>query len=205
MRKIGYIVMAMLLASMFVFIGCDNSTESSDTHPMVGTWEMTNMQQSALYTAKDTIQMIGKFPGDTLGGGTKTWSDFSAIGVNATANLREDNTYSLSGAFPNTSDTLGFPLDTLSLTDGGTWEADDPVTEVLLAGNFYVIPPSGQPGPVTVDDPENPTTLSISYSEVELDTVVLPVDTSGNQIPDFFIPNVRVNSATQTTLGFEKQ
>ncbi len=194
----------LMVVGIVFFVGCAEE-EEEEVHPLVGTWDMTNMEQSSLYTAADTILEIGKFPGDTLGAGAMTWAEFSALGVSATAVLKEDETYTLSGNFPISNDTLGFTPSVVPLNDLGTWTAPEPLSTLLLEGSIYVIPPSGEPGEIEVDDIDNPTTLSISYSEVEADTVVLPIDLTGDDIPDMFLPDIPINSASSTTLGFEKQ
>ncbi len=178
-----------------------------EVHPLVDTWDMTNMEQFSLYTVADTIFVIGMLPGDTLGAGAMTWEEFSALGVSATLELKEDNTYRLSGNFPIFNDTLGFTPSVFPLEDQGTWTAPEPLSTLLLDGGIYDIPPSGEPGDIAVDDLDDPTTLSISYSEIEEDTVVLLIDISDppDGIPDMFLPDIPINEASSTTLGFTKQ
>lgn len=193
--------------SVVFFIGCEDD-DADDVSPLAGTWVMTNMEQTALYTSVNDLTSLGLpiAAGDTLGGGTVTWAVFNGyFGVEASIEIFEDGTYLLEGTFPVSNDTLGYTISTIDLSDPGTWEAADDLSTILLAGAAYVIPPSGEQGPITVDDVDNPTTLGITYGEVETITTILPVDANQDGTDDMWVPDISVVSASSTTLAFEKQ
>ncbi|NOZ74304.1 MAG: hypothetical protein GXO90_02860 [FCB group bacterium] len=197
--------LALILALGLFLAGCESDDNTTDQNPLVGTWVLNNMEQTALYTVAVDLATLGLTAGDTLGGGTVDWATLSAMGVNATAELFEDGTYSLNGNVAQASDTLGFAPTLIPLSDQGVWEAADDLSTLLLNGAAQDFPPSGVAGPITVDDVNNPTTISMTYSEQESETVVLPVDVNGDGIPDMFVDDVPINAYSTTTLGFAAQ
>lgn len=194
----------MVVTMALFMISCE-SDEEDTTSPLAGTWELTNLMQSALYTAAQDIPSIGKSVGDTLGAGEMVWAEFSALGVEATAELFDDGTYTLAGFLPDPSDTLGFAPDTVSFNDSGDWTTADDLSTLLLDGAARDFPPSGEAGPIEVDDVDNPTTIDMTYSDVGQRVVVLPVDTDLDGVPDLMIPDVSINDYSSSTLGFTKQ
>lgn len=198
------IALLLLGISVVFFVGCEDENDD-DVSPLVGTWVMSNMEQTALYTAAADVANLGISAGDTLGGGTVPWAAFSALGITAEAELFDDGTYTLTGTFPDANDTLGFDLGTVDLDDAGDWSGADDLSTLLLDGSIYVIPPSGVAGPITVDDVDNPTTIDMTYADQETITVVLPVDANGDGVPDMFVADVPVINTSSTTLGFTKQ
>ncbi len=198
------ITLLLLGFSVVFFIGCEDD-DDEDVSALVGTWTMTNMVQSASYAATVEITALGIPAGTVLGGGTVPWAAFSGLGVTAEAELFDDGTYTLTGTFPDANDTLGFDLGTVDLDDAGEWSGAEDFSTLLLDGAIYVIPPSGVAGPITVDDVDSPTTIDMTYADVETITVVLPVDANSDGIPDMFVPGVSVINTSSTTLGFTKQ
>jgi len=205
MKTYKILSLALILALGVFLAGCSSDDTTTNQNPLVGTWVMNNMEQTALYTLAADMPTLGLAAGDTLGGGTVDWTTLSAIGVNATAELFDDGTYSLSGNVPQANDTLGFTPSLIMLSDQGVWEAADDLSTLLLNGAAQDFPPSGVAGPITVDNVDNPTTISMTYSEQESITVVLPVDANQDGIPDMFVPDVPVNAYSTTTLGFAAQ
>jgi len=198
------ITLLLLGFSVVFFIGCEDD-DDDDVSALVGTWTMTNMVQSASYAATVEITSLGIPAGTVLGGGTVPWAAFSGLGVTAEVELFDDGTYTLTGIFPDANDTLGFDLGTVDLDDAGEWSGAEDLSTLLLDGSIYVIPPSGVAGPITLDDVDNPTTIDLTYANVETVTVVLPVDANSDGIPDMFVPGVSVINTSSTTLGFTKQ
>jgi hypothetical protein len=201
MKQTIKIVSLMMMAIGLVwFVGCAQEEEEEQQDPLVGTWVMNNLEQSSVYTAAADIATIGISAGDTLGAGTMTWAQFSALGVSATVALEDDGTFTLTGNLPVSNDTLGFAPSIVPLTDNGTWSAAADYSTLLIDGSLYDIG-----GALTMDDPDNPTTISLYYTATEADTVVLPVDVNADGIPDMFLDNIPINEASATTLGFAKQ
>jgi hypothetical protein len=195
------VVKLLLISSLLIFsffVACEK-TEEEETHPLVGTWEMTNMEQTSTYIADANLTTIGKAKGDTLASGTMTWTQFSAMGVSATVILKDDETFTLTGNLPLASDTLGVAPTIVPLNDQGTWVAADDLSTLLIDGQLYDIG-----GVLTLDDEDNPTVISMTYSEASPDTVVLPIDANQDGIPDMFLPDVPIVEHSTTTLGFTK-
>jgi hypothetical protein len=198
MKRVAVPFLIFGLAFVTFFTACQKE-EEEEKHPLVGTWEMNNMDVTSLYTAAMDIPTLGIQTGDTLGGGTKQWSFFrDTVGVNGTLVLKSDNTFTLSGKFPQSNDTLGFLPSVLSLSDQGTWSTNAENTDFNIDGAVYDIS-----GTLTLNDPNNPTQMDVSYSEAEVDTVVLPVDANQDGIPDLYVDNVTVNNYSSTKLGFK--
>jgi len=188
------LLLLMSLAGIFIIAACSDNSTSTKKNPLVGNWTMDNMQQTALYTAARDYPQIGKMEGDTLGGGTVTWQEFHALGVEATVILNDDESFTLNGKMPVASDTLGNNPIITPLTDTGTWMANDAMSIFTLTGNFYQIP-SGQ---LTVDSKTAPTTITLVSTALDtgLD-VVLPLG-GGRYMP------AKADEQSMTTLGFSK-
>jgi len=193
MRKIGYIAITALFMVMFGIIGCDDSTTDSDESVLKGEWTMNNMVQSSVYLAAEdaATQQLGFAIGDTVGAGALNWQAFQALGVQATVTLATDE-FTLSGNLPVAGDTLGKAPQVVPLNDNGTWSANEALTTFMLDGGLYDFS-----GSLTVDDQDNPTTMSVNYSEV--DTSLAKVVEAGGRYYD-----VVVDEHSNTTLGFEK-
>ncbi len=195
------VVFSLLIAMGLILVGCESDDDNTTTtDPLVGEWVMSNMEQSSTYVAADSITALGYGPGTPLGSGSMVWAQFSALGVSATVNLKEDNTFTLTGNLPVANDTLGFAPSIVPLNDQGTWTAATDYSTLLIDGGLYDLG-----GALTMDDPTNPTELSMVYSQVDTITVVLPVDLDQDGVPDMFIPDVSVQETSTTTLGWTAQ
>jgi len=197
------VVKLLLISSLLIFsffVACEKTEE--EEHPLVGTWAMTNMEQTSTYKADtDALAAYGIVKGATLGSGTLTWAQFSAMGVSATVILKDDETFTLSGNLPLASDTLGKAPTIVPLNDQGTWTAAEDLSTLLIDGQLYDIG-----GVLTVDDKDNPKVISMTYSETAIpDTVVLPVDANQDGTPDMYLPDVPIVEDATTTLGWTKQ
>lgn len=193
MRKLGYIGITVLVSLMIGLVGCDDSSTNSNKGDLTGTWTMDNMEQSSVYLAAEDAmtQQLGFAVGDTVGAGALAWQQFQALGVQATVTL-EEQTFTLSGNLPIGSDTLGNAPQVIPLNDTGEWTADDELTTFSLMGARYEFS-----GILTVDDKDDPSTMSVSYSEV--DTSLSRVVEAGGNYYD-----VKVDEHSSTTLGFAK-
>ncbi len=193
---IGLIVFALLAG----FMACEEGIE--EEHPLVGIWDLTDMEQKvAVFADTDQLSQYGVNSGDPLGADTLTWTEFNAMGVSLSVTLKDDNSFTMTGNLPVVSDTLGFNPAIVPLNDLGTWEVADDMSTLQINGDLYQIG-----GTLTVDDQDDPQEISLEYSETAVaDTVVLPLDTNGDGIPDTFIPNVPITENSETMLGFTKQ
>jgi len=194
-RSLGIV----FLCSLVWLLACNDESTEPETHPLAGAWELTNMEQTIILKAGDDYLQIGISEGATLVDTTITWEDFQQMDVSFTVDLSPDNTFTLTGNLPVASDTLGNPPQTIGLTDQGTWSATENLTGFTLEGNFYAIS-----GELSVNDPENPATIALSYSQAGLDTVYFPVDSDQDQQPDTYL-ELSVYDSTATTLEFAKQ
>lgn len=194
----------MVIFSILVlafFSACENG-EEEEVDPLVGTWDMSNMEQSSTYFADtDNYAAYGINRGDTLGAGGLTWAEFSAMGVSGTVILKDDGEFTLSGNFPVANDTLGLPPNIVPLNDLGTWEAAEDLSTILIDGDIYDIG-----GLLTLDDPDDPTVISITYAEVDVpDTLVLMIDADQDGIPETPLDNFPITEDSETTLGWTRQ
>ncbi|MFQ6605361.1 MAG: hypothetical protein ACE5D8_07385 [Fidelibacterota bacterium] len=195
------VIFLLLAAVGLILVGCESDDNGdTTTDPLVGEWVMSNMEQSSTYVAADSITALGYGPGTPLGSGSMVWAQFSALGVSATVNLKEDNTFTLTGSLPVANDTLGFAPSVVPLNDQGTWSAAADYSTLLIDGGLYDLG-----GALTMDDPTNPTDISMAYTEVDTITVVLPVDVDQDGVPDMFLPDVSVQETSTTTLGWTAQ
>ncbi|MFH1852149.1 MAG: hypothetical protein ABIA75_07390 [Candidatus Neomarinimicrobiota bacterium] len=186
------LVLLLLGLSVTFFIGCEE--DEDEVGLLVGTWTMTNMAQNSVYTAATAIAALGFAEDDTVASGGMVWAQFSALGVDAEVVVKDDGTFTLSGHLPSANDTLGIAPTIIPLTDSGTWTHDETVGSFILNGGLYDLG-----GLLTLDDPDNPTTMTLVYSELDEDLVkVLPVTGVG-----YF--TVTLDEHSTTTLGFTKQ
>ncbi len=192
----------VVLAGFLVVLGlaaCEDATDP-DEHPLVGTWDLTGMEQYLhLETALDYTQALGLPAGYVLADTTITWQAFQGLGVEMTVDLNNDNTYSMSGNLPVTGDTLGTQPYVVQLTDQGEWSAGANLDSFTLDGFLYTLF-----GDLTVDDQEDPSEITLSYTEVSLDTVIYMVDTNQDQKPDMPAELV-IDDSSRTTLEFTRR
>lgn len=178
--------------SVVLFIGCED--EDEDVSPLVGTWAMSNMEQAAVYTAAADITALGFAEGDPVATGGMVWAQFSALGVEAEVVVKDNGEFTLVGSLPQANDTLGVAPTIVALTDAGTWTHDETAGTFILDGSLYDLG-----GLLTLDDPDDPTTMTLVYSELDADlTRVLPVAGVG-----YF--TVLLDEHSTTTLGFTKE
>jgi len=198
MIKYTKILSFTLIAALGLYLtGCSNN-DTTDTNPLVGTWDMSNMEQMVTIATADAS--LGYPVGTVLGADTLTWSVLNGyFGVNASAELFNDGTYNLTGDFPVASDTLGGNLTVTPLSDAGTWTAASDLSTLLLEGSIYVIPPSGTAGPITVDNVDAPTTIDMTYDDSSVDSLYVYVATYGIYL------KTALQVSSTTTLGFTKQ
>lgn len=181
----------IIMMGLFFMVGCEADTEE-DVHVLVGTWDLTNFEQSATYVLAADI--AGVMPaGTALGEGTMTWAEFSALGVSATVNLKDDGTFTLTGNLPAANDTLGSAPYVVPLNDNGTWSTPEDMSTLLIDGGLYDLG-----GLLTLDDADAPTVISMYYTDVDTSDKVIPVAGVG-----YFDGSVENTSAT--TLGWTKQ
>ncbi|MBC8400882.1 MAG: hypothetical protein H8E14_05280 [Candidatus Marinimicrobia bacterium] len=180
--------------SVIFFIGCEEDTD--DVSPLVGTWTMSNMEQSSTYlAAEDAVtQGYGFAIGDTIGSGAMVWAQFSELGVNADVVVKDDDTFTLVGNLPSANDTLGVAPTIVPLTDSGVWTHDETAGTFILDGGLYDLG-----GVLTLDDPDDPTTMTLVYSELDEDLAKVVVH------PTYGDLNVLIDEHSATTLGFTKQ
>lgn len=101
--------------------------------------------------------------------------------------------------FPVDDFIQGDPPRTIELTDQGNWSADENLTDFSLEGNFYSIS-----GELSVNNPENPATISLSYTQAGPDTMYFPFDTDQDGKPNTYV-ELSVYDSTATILQFSKQ
>lgn len=185
--------------SVMFFIGCEDDDATDDAHPLVGTWTLSNMDQSSTYYADtDAYTAYGITNGMTLGQGSMDWTAFSALGVSATVVLNEDNTFTLTGNFPVANEVLGLAPNIVPLTDNGTWTAADDLSTLLIDGSIYDLG-----GALTLDDADNPTVISMAYSETATpDTVTLMIDADQDGTPETPLAGFPITEDATTVLGF---
>ncbi len=187
------LTLLLLGISVVFFIGCEDD-DDDDVSPLVGTWTMSNMAQSSVYTAATAIAALGFAEGDTVASGGMVWAEFSALGVDAEVVVKEDGTFTLVGHLPSANDTLGVAPAIIPLTDSGDWIHDESVGSFLLDGGLYDLG-----GLLTLDDPDDPTTMTLNYSETDEDLAKVVVH------PLYGALNVLIDEHSTTTLGFTKQ
>lgn len=184
--------MVLVIVGLFFIIGCEE-TEEEIIDPLVGTWAMSNLEQASSYSISgDEFAAYGLVDGTPLGSGGLTWAQFSAMGVNATIALLEDGTFTLSGNFPISSDTLGVAPTITPLTDAGTWLEDKTAGTLLIDGAFYDLG-----GLLTLSDDEN--TIALAYSSVTTDSAYFYVSALGTYL------YTAVTDSSTTQLGFTRQ
>ena len=185
------------LAALLGIAGCKKETTQPQQDPLVGTWALSNMEQTRIVkAAKDYSQTLGFPEGYTLVDTTVGWNVFQMLGVSMTVDLKDDHTFAMTGNLPVASDTLGQDLMVLPVTDQGTWNAPEDLSTFTLDGAFYAIA-----GTLSVNNPESPTMIALFYTQAAQDTVVLPKII--NQELNFF--DVVVEDSSATTLEFTKQ
>ncbi|MEJ2050977.1 MAG: hypothetical protein P8Y60_14270 [Calditrichota bacterium] len=186
------------LAAVFVMAGCKKETTQPQQSPLVGTWDLSNMVQTTVI--KTANQVMGILPaGYTLADTTVGWNTFQAMGVSLTVDLKDDNTFTMTGNLPIPSDTLGTAPTVLQLTDQGDWNTASDLSTISLEGSLYKVS-----GDLTLDNPDSPTQIGLFYTESSQDTFSVPLDLTQDQIPDTVI-SIVVMDSTATTLGFTKQ
>jgi len=200
MKDVVKLLLIGSMVALIFFSACEKDEE--DVHPLVGTWEMSNMEQSSTYKADtDDYAAYGINRGDTLGSGGLVWAQFSAMGVNGTVILKDDGTFTLSGSFPVANDTLGFAPSIIPLNDLGTWAVAEDFSTILIDGEIYDLG-----GLLTLDDQDNPKVISMTYTEVDVpDTVVLLIDANQDGIPETPLDDFPITEDSETTLGWTKQ
>jgi len=194
MKKIRFMpVTLLLILALSFFMACDED-EKEEVHPLVGTWTMDNMSQTSVFVAAVDLAALGFAEGDTIASGGLTWAEFSALGVNASVIVNDDNTFTLNGNLPTANDTLGVAPSIIPLTDEGTWEAAEDLSTFLLDGALYDLG-----GLLTVDDENDPTDMGLAYSEIDTSLAkVLPVAGVG-----YF--DILVDEHSSTVLGFVRE
>jgi|GEM_PF-1476291 len=198
-RYLRSFVIAGLVAVLSV-AACNKETTQPQQDPLVGTWALSDMEQTmVLKTAEDYSQTLGIPPGYTLVDTTITWNMFQMLGVSLTVDLKEDNTFSMTGKLPVPSDTLGQLPSVLQLTDQGTWSAAEDMSTFTMQGNLYTLA-----GQLTLNNQDNPTMIGLAYAESSQDTLFYPVDLTQDGVPDTVVSLV-LQDSTATTLGFTKQ
>lgn len=198
-RYLRNLLIAGLVAIVSV-AACNKETTQPQQDPLVGTWALSDMEQTTvLKTATDNSQTLGIPMGYTLADTTITWNMFQLLGVSLTVDLKEDNTFSMTGKLPVTSDTLGQMPSVVQLTDQGSWSAAEDMSTFTMQGNLYTIA-----GDLTVNNQDNPTMIGLSYSEETQDTLLYPADLTQDGIPDTVVSLI-VQDSTATSLGFTKQ
>jgi len=185
-------LMTLIIMGLLFTVGCESDDDTVADHVLVGNWDLSNFEQSATYVLAADI--AGVMPaGTALGAGTMVWAEFSALGVSATVNLKNDGTFTLSGNLPAANDTLGSAPAMVPLNDTGTWTAADDMSTLLIDGGLYDLG-----GLLTLDDDAAPTVISMYYVAVDTSDKVIPVAGVG-----YFDGSVENTSAT--TLGWTKQ
>lgn len=157
---------------------------------IAGEWTLSNMRDSALYIAADSYPDLGISDGDTLGWSTMDWAHFQELGVSADINLKVDRTFTLSGNFPQASDTIGSDPSLITINDTGAWEATD--TTITIDGELYEIE-----GELWMNHPENPTVFSVDYSNDETKSQYVPI------MPNTYM-SIEMNIVTGTLLEWSK-
>lgn len=189
-----FALLTTVLALMLVAVACDNSTEPEES-PFVGTWNLSNLNQDITIKAGDDYSQTLGFPeGYTIVDTVLTWNDFQAMGVQGTITLKADSSFTLSGSLPLPNDTLGVAPTILNIPgDQGTWSVYAQQDSFELDGIFF-----DRKGELTLNDPENPTMISLVYALTAMDTVILPTETMG-------YVDIIVYDSTVTEIAFTKQ
>ena len=187
-------ILTAVVALLLVVMACDNSTEPEES-PFVGTWNLTNLNQDiTLKTADDYSETLGFPAGFTIVDTDITWSDFEAMGVQGTITLKADSSFTLSGSLPIPNDTLGMPPTIQSIpADQGTWSVYAQQDSFELDGIFF-----DRKGELTLNDPENPTMISLVYAITDTHSVILPTETMS-------YADISVYDSTVTEIAFTKQ
>ncbi len=181
--------MILVVLGLFFIVGCEEAEEEI-VDPLVGTWDFSNMEKTAVYTMVDSSFAPMFFPGDTVASGAVTWAQFQAMGVSGTVTLLADGSFTLSGNFPISSDTLGVAPTITPLTDSGTWSEDATNGTLLIDGAFYDLG-----GLMTLSDDE--TVISLVYAASAVNTYFIEFGPMFHQTD--------MNEASVTILGFTRQ
>lgn len=176
------------------FISTSNIITFSLGAPLVGSWSMNNIYQySEYYMADNSLEAMGFPNGSSIGETTMNWPTYSSLGGNMIIELLHDHTYNLSGVIIFENDTLGYNPMAVPLTDAGIWLHDEVESTIVLDGGFYDLG-----GLLELDNPENPSTLTILYAEDKTSERVLML------APGWF-HNAQIRQITQTQIGFLKE
>ncbi len=197
--KSSFKLLAILLMIVFAFFVACETEEEAVVSPLVGTWNMTNMEQSSTFiAAEDTTLIPGMLvytTGDTIASGSLDWATFQALGVEATVVVSENETFALTGHLPQASDTLGKAPTILELTDAGTWVHNKDLGTFVLDGGIYDIG-----GMLTLTD----TTMTLAYDAVDTSVaMVLPVENPLTGEMLYF--DIVTDVYSSTVLGWIKQ
>lgn len=185
--------MVLIVFGLFFIIGCEDTDEDVVVDPLVGTWNLSNLAQTSSYTiAGDALAALGMPNGTPLGSGGLTWDQFSAMGVNGVVAMLDDGSFTLSGAFPIGSDTLGVAPTITPLTDAGVWSENVALGTLLIDGAFYDIG-----GLLDLSDDEN--TISLAYADVTTDSTYFYVPAAAAYF------HTTVTDSSTTALGFTRQ
>lgn len=160
MKKVNLLLVLGLVMALFMFPACED--DGDDTHPLVGTWSLSDLWQGVnIYTAEAV--MDGAWPeGTFVGGDTLTWTEFGAMGVSGTVVLNDDNSFTITGNFPTANDTLGAAPHMNPISDSGTWSAAEDNSTLQIVGDYFMMG-----GALTMDDPESPSEISLQYTTVD--------------------------------------
>jgi hypothetical protein len=202
--------MLLVIMGLFLFVGCEDTDDDEDVNPLVGTWDISGLQQLVTALAGDSlfVDMSGVYgagyervnfavAGDTLGGSVLDWTTFQALGVNGSVTMLADGTFDLSGDLPIGNDTLGVAPSAVTLSDAGSWvEGEYEGTPTLtIDGAFYDLG-----GLLTISDDENMITLA--YQTASTDSMYIPVNAGPAGI---LIGHGPVTLITQGILEFTRQ
>ena len=142
------------------------------TNSLVGTWVMSNLEQTTTFIFTDDSFAPIYHAGDTAGTVILTWADFQAMGVSATISIMEDGTFTLYGTLPVPNDTLGVAPFVVPLTDAGNWNQDDELETLILDGAFYDLG-----GLLTWSDDRS--TIALSFINSGTSTYQIPINMGG--------------------------
>ncbi len=181
-----FTVLALLLAGLFSNT-CSEDPASPGSALLSGTWELTSLAQTFIYTVTRDYPDFGLFVGDTLriNGEARThigWNTLRELGVEGTMGFGTDGKYTLSGILPVPSDTIGNLPSPQPIADSGTWEVAESLDQVTLQGTYFPIE-----GDLSLNSETDPTKLTITYTRLtEGRRIYVP---AGDQSYDVFEVN----------------
>lgn len=156
------------------------SFSTGDVFSFINNWDISYYSMTTSIFAVGDYPSLGIDDGDTIAVGSLTWDVLQMLGVDWSILIDQDYTYTITGFFPINNDTLGIPPTVIPITDSGDMTYSFDTNQIFFDGALLEFG-----GDLTVN--ENPPEFAFNYSVVHEQEIVLPVDVTGDSVPDIYI------------------